>query len=244
MSDKLAADGLTRIMETYEKRDSRAGYADWRNNVYHHRHDLGALFHAQTQSALARALNLLQADLESSTILDYGCGTGSWLRMLIDMGAQPNRTVGVDLSAQRLAYAAAQTRGAGFSRVGGQLPFRDNAFDLVIVSLVFSSVEDPRLHIPLALELERVAKTQGALIWLDMDHCHGNLHGFGRGDLKRLFPGREAIRIDRLHPAYFRRFYRHARIMSLTYSLTRAACESTLYVLLRADDDGAQPKRR
>jgi len=241
---KEMAEGLAQIVGTYERRDNRASYVDWRNNPYHHRHDLGALFHAQTHIALAKALNLLKAELDSSSILDYGCGTGSWLRMLIDMGAQPNRTVGVDLSAQRLAYAAAQTRGAGFSRVGGQLPFRDNAFDLVIVSLVFSSVEDPRLHVPLALELERVAKTQGALIWLDLDDRHGNLHGFGRGELKRLFPGREAIRIDRLHPSYFRRFFRHGRIMSLAYSLTRAACESTLYVLVRADDDCAQPEQR
>lgn len=233
---RAMTDGLARIIDTYEIRDGRSGFSDWRNNVYHHRHDLGALFHAQTHIALAKALKLLDIDLESSLILDYGCGTGSWLRMLIDMGARPHSVMGVDLSGQRLEYAAAQTPGAGFCRVGGRLPFRDETFDAVIVSLVFSSVDDSRLHVSLARELERITKRSGVLIWLDLDCRHGSLHGFGLADLGRLFPKRTARRVDRLHPDYFRRFFRYGRIMTLIYSLTRAGCESTLYLLVRNDD--------
>ncbi len=232
MNKTPMAAGLKGIAKTYEERDRRAPYSDWRNNVYHHRHDLGALFHTQSHMALAKALRLLNADLESSVILDYGCGTGSWLRMLIDMGARPHRTYGVDLSPGRLAQAAIQTPGAGFLRVDERLPFCDETFDIVIASLVFSSVEDRRLHVPLANELERVGKPKGALIWLDLDHRHGTLHGFGHADLEWLFPGRSAIRVDRLHPDYFRRFYRYGRIMSLLYSLTRMGSESTLYLLV------------
>lgn len=225
--------GLARIRETYEQRDNRAPYADWRKNIYHQRHALGALFNAQTRVAVAKALNRIDANLDVAQILDYGCGTGSWIRMLIDMGAKPSNIVGVDLSESRLSYAAQQTPGTSFARTGGQLPFKDDTFDLVIVSLVFSSVGDQGLHSSLAKELERITKPQGAFIWLDLDRKHGELHGFGKPDLIRLFPNRTPVCIDRLHPDYFRRYYRFGRILNMVYNLTRIACESTLYVLVR-----------
>jgi ubiquinone/menaquinone biosynthesis C-methylase UbiE len=146
--------------------------------------------------------------------------------------------VGVDLSAQRLAYARSLTPGTSFCRVGASLPFPQGAFDLVFASLVFSSVGDRQLHAPLAAELERVTKLRGAIVWLDLDRSQGALHGFGIGDIIRLFPSRDAIAVDRLHPRYFRRLHRFRRLMNVAYNLTRAGCESTLYLLVPRDGHG------
>ncbi|HEU5328182.1 MAG TPA: class I SAM-dependent methyltransferase [Thermomicrobiales bacterium] len=90
-----------------------------------------------------KRLRLLIAGLDIQTVLDAGCGEGFVLRFL--RASQPQlRLIGIDLDANAAALAR---RVAGDVPVGVgdlyHLPFRDNAFDLVLSTEVLEHVDEP-----------------------------------------------------------------------------------------------------
>ena len=93
--------------------------------------------------------------LDGLRVLDAGCGTGRWMRRLLDSGA---RVAGFDFSLPMLRKAAAKPDLAGRCAVAdvSRLPVRDNCFDLSICSFTLSYVPD--LFAAVA-ELARVART-------------------------------------------------------------------------------------
>jgi len=96
-------------------------------------------------------------------VLDFGCGGGALVRML--------RAAGVDCYGADIFYSGAvyegpmleALRGAGVIRPigeGGDMPFEDNSFDLIISDQVFEHVED----LPGVLDqLDRVLKADGRM---------------------------------------------------------------------------------
>jgi len=108
-------------------------------------------------------------DLSERQILDLGCGTGSDLRRLLDLGARPENLHGVDLLAERLEHARALSPQLHFELADAQaLPFEDETFDLVMQSTAFSSILDPEIRLRVADELLRVLKPGGVVLWYDM----------------------------------------------------------------------------
>jgi len=84
-------------------------------------------------------------------VLDLGCGTGRFSRLL----AETNPVVATDLSADMLA--ASKEKG-DFARVRGdahRLPFRRNAFDATIVIMVLHQIED---HAQVLEEIARASR--------------------------------------------------------------------------------------
>jgi SAM-dependent methyltransferase len=84
--------------------------------------------HLEIPSVLAAA-----GDLTGLAVLDLGCGSGVYTRLLRDGGAR--RVVGIDESAGMIAYAAAREREErrGIEYVAGALPAAEHgAFDLVL----------------------------------------------------------------------------------------------------------------
>jgi SAM-dependent methyltransferase len=105
---------------------------------------------------------ILEAALGERTqpsILDAGCGTGANLPMLDRHG----RAIGIDLTWAGLQFAREQ----GLQRIGQasvtDLPFRDDAFDLVTSFDVLYCLEDRSEHHAVA-EMFRVLKPGGAAI--------------------------------------------------------------------------------
>lgn len=96
----------------------------------------------------------------SSVVLDFGCGTGFYTRMIGDLVHQ---VIGVDLSYQMLQKGrSAAEEQIGFIQGDGQeLPFRDRSFDLVVSVSVFEHVVDA---VSVLRELARVVKTGGRVI--------------------------------------------------------------------------------
>lgn len=80
-------------------------------------------------------------------VLDVGCGTGGYLRIIAPLVA-PGSAVGVDLSATLIARAQQRTV-PGLGRVSFQigdaceLPFADGAFDRVVARQVLLHLADP-----------------------------------------------------------------------------------------------------
>ncbi|HKV50180.1 MAG TPA: class I SAM-dependent methyltransferase [Gemmatimonadaceae bacterium] len=132
--------------------------------------------------------------LDESTFLEIGCGSGHWLRALVQWGARPDRVVGVDLIASRLVEA--QTRSARDVRLaaasGVSLPFRQASFDVVLQSTVFTSILDGDVRRAVAAEMLRVLRPKGLVLWYDFfvdNPRNRDVRGVSKAELKSLFAG-------------------------------------------------------
>lgn len=108
-------------------------------------------------------------------VLDLGCGTGTLTTMLKQ--TQPKVVVvGLDGDSQVLAIATAKSKRAGVAVLLTQgmafdLPYPDNAFDLVVTSLVIHHLARPNKQRAFA-ELFRVLRPGGALYVVDFGQPH------------------------------------------------------------------------
>lgn len=143
---------------------------------------------AELNSALARH-GLLP--LTGRLVLEVGCGSGYWLHLLDSLGSRPNDLHGIDISSERIGWAAASMAGVCFS-VGdaAQMPYRDAQFDLALQFTMFTSMLDNDVRKSAAAELIRVLKPGGMLLWYDfiwnpINRC---TRGIGEQELRSLFP--------------------------------------------------------
>lgn len=151
------------------------------------------------------------APLADKIILEIGCGSGYWLRAFINWGARPENLTGIDLladrmdAARRLCPPQVHLQRAN----AAQLPFADEAFDLVIQSTVFTSILDPELKRRVAAEMLRVVKRDGLIIWYDYhvnNPWNPDVRGVKRAEIAALFRGcRIALRRATLLPPLTRR---------------------------------------
>jgi SAM-dependent methyltransferase len=153
----------------------------------------GDLFQLQVfERALLRMLRS-RMPLSRLRILDLGCGGG---RLLVDLetwGAQRERLAGIDLTPWRAEAARARLPGADI-RTGDarELPWPDGSFDLVVQSVVFSSLLDPAMRTAVAAEVARALAPGGAVLSWDLVlPSPGNEHvtPIRRRELERMFPG-------------------------------------------------------
>lgn len=106
---------------------------------------------------------------EGLRVLDAGCGEGYLARTLADRGAD---VTGVDVS-QGLIDAASShpssTDKTTFVRASvDDLPFDDDAFDLIVCNHLFSHLHDPTGALN---EFSRVLKSGGRLVLLTLHPC-------------------------------------------------------------------------
>lgn len=99
--------------------------------------------------------------LEPRRVLDLGCGTGRYTRLVHEAFPRAMQIVGLDPARSMLGEAAAVS-GAALPLlvrgVGEHLPFRDQHFDLVVVSMVFHHLVEPGLTLS---EVRRVLQRSG-----------------------------------------------------------------------------------
>ena len=79
-------------------------------------------------------------DLSRLRILDVGCGTGGFLRQLIDWGADPARLTGVEIQQDRLDAARRVTAGEVQWRLGTLDTMGLRGFDLVNAAVVAAEI--------------------------------------------------------------------------------------------------------
>lgn len=143
----------TLIREQYDQYDQMADVYDQRWNNYI----------AKTLSFLK---NWTQISPEAA-VLDIGCGTGEFERLLLTENPQQVIT-GVDISEKMLLMAKQKCRtypNVSFRRASVlALPFADNSFDVVVSASAFHYFDDPTLALK---EIKRVLKPKGRVIILD-----------------------------------------------------------------------------
>jgi ubiquinone/menaquinone biosynthesis C-methylase UbiE len=136
--------------------------------------------------------------LAGRDILDVGCGTGVWLRELVKWGASPERLAGVDLIEDRIAEAR-RLSPAGLQLTCGSaaaLHHADASFDIVLQSLVFTSILDQNVRSLVASEMLRVLRPGGLVLWYDYhvnNPANPDVRAVTRHELGTLFHG---CRID------------------------------------------------
>jgi SAM-dependent methyltransferase len=96
-----------------------------------------------------------------AVVLDYGCGAGTLVNMLLEAGFA---AYGCDIRWPGAGYswkgAAAEAGLLRYFDPGGRLPFDDDTFDVVVSDQVFEHVEPMRASVA---EIERVVKPSGIM---------------------------------------------------------------------------------
>jgi SAM-dependent methyltransferase len=181
-------DEIERIREEYQARDRTIppDFYAW------HREEI-QYWQARTARVCARLLHKSGAfPIGDASIVDVGCGNGQWLLEFLQWGAVAANLHGIDLIAERIAYARERLPGADL-RWGdaGNLPWADGSFDLVTQFTVFSSILDAQVQAEVAAEMLRVLRPGGRIFWYDCRYSNPQkaaVRGSSRDDIRKLFP--------------------------------------------------------
>lgn len=149
-------------------------------------------------------------DLRGLRILDVGCGYGSELARMRDLGARASDLVGVDLIPARIELARQTYPEIEFHVAdAAELAFPDASFDVVLSYTVFSSVLYHGMARQISAEMNRVLKPGGVVLWYDMrrgNPTNRNVRGLPAATVRDLFPGlRPILRSLTLAPPLARR---------------------------------------
>ena len=130
--------------------------------------------------------------LHGKKILDVGCGTGYALQNFLAWGARAENLYGIDIIAGRIEQARRSLPNATLE-IGNatRLNYADETFDLVQQFTVFSSILPENIRRQAALEMLRVLKTGGHVIWYDFfvnNPWNQNVHGVKKSEIHELFP--------------------------------------------------------
>jgi ubiquinone/menaquinone biosynthesis C-methylase UbiE len=182
---RLAAE-TERIKAAYSRRQCGDLYS-WFNP--------GHLFYIQERER--RVLKLLTrlglSLLADRKILEVGCGTGYWLGEFIKWGARPENLTGIDLFHEYLVEAqSTQSPKVGLIQANAAfLPFPSGTFDLVLQSMLFTSILDPAVKQVVAAEMLRVLRPGGFILWYDYhvnNPWNKDVQGVKKREIHRLFP--------------------------------------------------------
>lgn len=155
----------------------------------------GQLFIMQERER--RVLKLLKSlglsRLAGQRLLEVGCHTGYWLGALVKWGARPENLTGIDLFAGNLATArATQAARVGLVQANAAfLPLAAASFDLVVQSMLFTSILDKAMKALVAVELLRVLKPGGLILWYDYhadNPWNPDVRGVKKSEIMDLFP--------------------------------------------------------
>lgn len=130
--------------------------------------------------------------LKGKKILEVGCGGGGVLQEYLTFGATPKCLQGCDLLPMRIRQARQiLPEHLLLACADGQyLPYTSQQFDLLIQYTVFSSILDDNLKARLALDMVRVLKPGGMILWYDfwLNPTNPQTRGIRPAEIRHLFP--------------------------------------------------------
>ncbi len=147
---------------------------------------------ARTAGALLR--RTVGPDLAGLRVVDVGCGTGGFLRQLIDWGASPANLTGTELQPDRLEHARHYTAAGVCWHLGQLDAMPSDGFDLVSAQTVFSSILDPAMRATLAGEMWRILRPGGWCLVFDFRYNNprnANVRKVTRAELRAFWPSAE-----------------------------------------------------
>jgi SAM-dependent methyltransferase len=128
------------------------------------------------QRVFVELLSPVWKDLGGLSILDVGCGVARWLRWYVELGAEPARLRGVDVSDCRFDEARELNPRIELSVIDGEhLPFDDASFDLVTQWVCFMCIPTDAWRHRMAAEIDRVLRPGGYVWWWDTPKANADL---------------------------------------------------------------------
>ena len=131
-------------------------------------------------------------DLSGLRMLDVGCGSGGFLRQLIDWGADPAKLAGTELQPDRLEQARRVTPAGVTWHTGPLETMAARGYDLVSAQTVFSSILDPAVRQQLARQWWRALRPGGWCLVFDFRYdnpCNKHVRKLTRAELDAFWPG-------------------------------------------------------
>ncbi len=130
--------------------------------------------------------------LENKKLLEIGCGNGTNIQKLIRFGFNPANIFANDLIEERLHSAELNLPSQINFYVGSALDlnFKENEFDIVFQSMVFSSILDSDYKLKLAEKMWQWVKPGGGILWYDFIYnnpSNPDVKGIGLKEVERLF---------------------------------------------------------
>jgi len=107
---------------------------------------------------------ILDLNPKDKKTLDFGCGLGHWIEVLSASGAIVS---GTDISDEAIDICRAKYPKCKFECAGENIPFRDQEFDLILVSWVFQEIIDDHIFQEVIKEIVRCLAANGKLIITD-----------------------------------------------------------------------------
>lgn len=184
----MGTDEISSIRYRYERRASVPlwRYSRWNPEV--------ALRLHERQRVLTQLLRRQGIEtLAGLDILEVGCGSGANLIELIQLGAEPDRLIGVELIEDRAREARTVLPAAVRILVGdaATLDLPERSLDVVYQSTVFSSILDDNLQASLAQTMWRLLRPGGAVLWYDFtfdNPSNRDVRGVPFRRVRELFP--------------------------------------------------------
>ena len=123
-----------------------------------------------------QALFLLKPKADER-ILDVGCGTGTFLKLLRDSSGIPLELFGIDASDDMLSASRRDSKAIAFQKADAStLPFPDRSFDAVVSILALHHMPDDVKKQAIG-EIARVLKKDGKVVILDLFRPNTRLGG-------------------------------------------------------------------
>lgn len=219
----------SRIQDVYKRRArEKVGLYSWFNQAQAY------ILQEVERGLLALLIENGVDSLETRTILDIGCGSGSWIQEFMKLGALPENLAGIDLldwridAARRTCPASVRLKCSSAEK----LEFADRSFDIVSQFVVFSSILDLGMKRQIAGEMLRVLKDDGFILWYDFFINNPNnrdVQGINQNDICQLFPDcRVTLRRITLAPPLVRLIAPYS--WSLCYALEKLKLFDTHYL--------------
>ncbi len=108
-----------------------------------------------------------KAELEPMRVLDVGCGSGAWLSFLITLGFRPENLRGVEILEERANRSRENLPAATEIAYESFAGYREGDFDLILFSVVFSSILRSEQRIEMARTAVKKLRVDGAIIVFD-----------------------------------------------------------------------------
>lgn len=177
------------IFERYSMRDSKSYqnlYSVLNPSVWKSIHE--------KQKKLIYFLNhYIDKELEELSVMEVGCGSGNNLLELLRMGFSADKLVGNELLPERFSVARKNLPNAIALYEGDatKLDFRDESFDIVYQSTVFSSILNDEFQAKLAARMWDWVRPGGGVLWYDFTYnnpSNPDVRGVKLSRIRELFP--------------------------------------------------------
>ena len=131
--------------------------------------------------------------IKNVKLLEIGCGSGINLLKFIELGICPENIIGNELLEERLTQAEKILPSAVNIIPGNalELELKNNSFDIVFQSTVFTSILDDNFKIALAKKIWSLTKPGGGILWYDFtfdNPRNKDVKGIPLKEIRELFP--------------------------------------------------------